>query len=204
MIIGEGLLEGRNWAMQMAGTNRPEGKGYVMAYGEWLRKYHVDDMDKSDRAKLLQIMEERAAVEEWRTTLTDYDRRNLNNPTIVWRKWTAATRVTKPKATRGSHSNALRDSELSADKRRLQTELLSARERLTEVEEELAAAKAPAAGTAPPATLIATLDHAVAVARRATSWPDDLPASDVKRVQNLLDTIEMALIDLRALADTNG
>jgi hypothetical protein len=33
----------------------------------------------------------------WRATLTDYDRRNLNNPTIAWRKWTAATRVQKPK-----------------------------------------------------------------------------------------------------------
>jgi hypothetical protein len=97
MTIGEGLLEGRRWAMQMAGTNRPEGKGYVMAYAEWLKRYKVDDMDKSDRAKLLQLMEERPAVEEWRATLTDYERRNLNNPTIAWRKWTAATRVKKSK-----------------------------------------------------------------------------------------------------------
>ena len=54
-------------------------------------------MDKSDRAKLLQLMEERPGVEEWRATLTDYERRNLNNPTIAWRKWTLATRVKKPK-----------------------------------------------------------------------------------------------------------
>jgi hypothetical protein len=86
MTIGEGLLEGRRWAMQQAGTNRPEGKGYVVAYAEWLKRYRVDDMDKSDRAKLLQLMEERPAVEEWRATLTDYERRNLNNPTIAWRK----------------------------------------------------------------------------------------------------------------------
>ena len=98
MTIGEGLLEGRRWAMNRAGTNRPEGKGFVMAYSEWLKRYKVDDMDKSDRAKLLQLMEERPGVEEWRATLTDYDRRNLNNPTIVWRKWTAATRVKKPKS----------------------------------------------------------------------------------------------------------
>ena len=69
MTIGEGLLEGRRWAMQMAGTNKPEGKGYVMAYAEWLKRFKVDDMDKSDRAKLLQLMEERPAVEEWRATL---------------------------------------------------------------------------------------------------------------------------------------
>ena len=81
MTIGEGLLEGRRWAMQMAGTNKPEGRGYVTAYAEWLKRYRVDDMDKSKRAKLLQLMEERPGVEEWRATLTDYERRNLNNPT---------------------------------------------------------------------------------------------------------------------------
>jgi hypothetical protein len=97
MTIGEGLLEGRRWAMHMAGTNKPEGKGYVTAYAEWLKRYKLDDMDKSDRAKLLQLMEERPGVEEWRATLTDYERRNLNNPTMVWRKWTNATKVKKPK-----------------------------------------------------------------------------------------------------------
>ena len=69
MTIGEGLLEGRRWAMQMAGTNKPEGKGYVTAYAEWLKRFKVDDMDKSDRAKLLQLMEERPGVEEWRASL---------------------------------------------------------------------------------------------------------------------------------------
>jgi hypothetical protein len=47
---------------------------------------------------------ERPAVEEWRATLTDYERRNLNNPIVVWRKWTAATRVRKPKSRMASVS----------------------------------------------------------------------------------------------------
>jgi hypothetical protein len=97
MTIGEGLLAGRQWAMRQAGTNKPEGKGFVMNFSEWLKRFKVDDMDKSDRAKLLQLMEERPAVEEWRAGLPDQDRMRLNNPTIVWRKWTAATRVKKPK-----------------------------------------------------------------------------------------------------------
>src|SRR5262245_60248065 len=69
MTIGEGLFEGRRWAMKVAATNKPEGKGYTLAFGEWLKRYKVDDMDSSDRAKLLQIMEERLAVEEWRADL---------------------------------------------------------------------------------------------------------------------------------------
>src|SRR5215468_4852115 len=107
MTIGEGLLEGRRWAMQIAGTNRPEGKGYVTAFGEWLKRYRVDDMDKSDRAKLLQLMEERLAVEEWRANLPNYEQRRLNNPIVVWRKWTAETRVKrKPKRSKNASASA--------------------------------------------------------------------------------------------------
>ena len=131
MTIGEGLLEGRRWAMQKAGINRPEGKGYVLAYAEWLNRYRVDDMDKSDRAKLLQLMEERPAVEEWRATLTDYERRNLNNPTIAWRKWTAATRVTKPRPRMASVSAS------EHGRARATVEQLQAR--VSELEEEVAA-----------------------------------------------------------------
>src|SRR5262245_62077671 len=98
MTIGEGLLAGRQWAMHKAGTKTPQGKGYVLAFGEWLTRYKVTDIHQSDRAKLLQIMEERPAVEEWRATLPEYNRRNLNNPTVAYRKWTAATRVKKPKS----------------------------------------------------------------------------------------------------------
>jgi hypothetical protein len=131
MTIGEGLLAGRQWAMHVAGTNKPEGKGYVTAYAEWLHRYKVDDMDKSDRAKLLQLMEDRPAVEEWRATLTDYDRRNLNNPIVVWRRWTAATRVKKPKP---------RSAGVSATEHgRAQSTIEQLQARIEELEEELGA-----------------------------------------------------------------
>jgi hypothetical protein len=132
MTIGEGLMEGRRWAMQVAGTNRPEGKGYVTAYGEWLKRFRLDDMDKSDRAKLLQLMEERPAVEEWRATLTDHDRRNLNNPIIVWRKWTAATRVKKPKPRTAGVS--------ATEHGRAKETIEQLQARIAELEEELTAA----------------------------------------------------------------
>src|SRR5262245_17318265 len=105
MTLGEGLLAGRRLAMHQAGCNTPEGKGYVIAFGEWLKRFKVDDMDKGDRAKLLQLAEARMEVEEWRAALTDHERRNLNNPTLVWRKWHAATRV-KAKAARSKAVSA--------------------------------------------------------------------------------------------------
>ena len=128
MIIGDGLMEGRNWAMQVAGVNEPAGRGYVTAYAEWLKKYRVDDMDKSVRAKLLNIMEERASVEEWRSTLPVSERRRLNNPDVVYRKWQAATKVKKPKPRTGEAGRA-------------QAEIEQRNERIEELEQELAAAK---------------------------------------------------------------
>jgi hypothetical protein len=133
MTVGEGLMEGRRWAMQMAGVNRPEGRGFVTAYSEWLKKYRLDAMDKSDRAKLLQLMEERPAVEEWRATLTDYERRNLNNPITVWRKWTAATRVKKPKPHTASVS--------STEHGRARAMIEELQERNAELEQELKTAR---------------------------------------------------------------
>ena len=89
MTIGEGLLAGRTWAMQKAGTNEPHGKGYALSFNEWLRDWKLNDLNRTDRAKLLQLMEELPEVEEWRASLTEHERRNLNNPTSIWRKWKA-------------------------------------------------------------------------------------------------------------------
>jgi hypothetical protein len=77
-------------------------------------------------------MEERPAVEEWRSTLTDYERRNLNNPVIVWRKWTAATKVKKLKPRTAGVS--------ASEAGRAQAMVQQQDERIHELEEELAAA----------------------------------------------------------------
>src|SRR5262245_16813301 len=170
MTIGEGLLEGRRWAMQMAGTNRPEGKGYVTAYAEWLKRFKVDDMDKSDRAKLLQLMEERPAVEEWRATLTDYERRNLNNPIIVWRKWTAATRVKKPKSRTAGVA--------ATEHGRAQHMIEQLQGRVTELEQELEGARADGSTRVPddPQDLLMALDAALCALSQLDRWSDKLDA----------------------------
>ena len=65
-------------------------------------------------------------------TLTDHERRSLNNPIIVWRKWTAATRVKKPKPRTASVS--------ASEHRRAQAMIGQLQARVAELEEELAAA----------------------------------------------------------------
>jgi len=147
MTVGEGLMEGRRWAMAQAGVNRPEGKGYNTALSEWLTRYGVSDMDASDRAKLLQLMEERLAIEEWRATLTDHERRTLNNPTLVWRKWNAMTKEKKRRPRTASFSAAeMGRARATVEQQQeriaeLEEELTDAKARITELEKELAAAQ---------------------------------------------------------------
>ena len=104
--VGEALQVGREWAMNQAGTNKPEGKGYTIAFGEWLAKYKLDDMDKGDRSRLFAVMDNLPMIEEWRQTLTLTERLKLNHPNAVLRKWKAYIEPEKPK----SDKPTLRDS----------------------------------------------------------------------------------------------
>jgi hypothetical protein len=91
--VGEAVLVGRQWAMRQASTNRPIGAAYNMAFGEWLKQNKLSDMDKGDRSRLFDVMENVPAIEEWRhRTLTLTDRLKLNHPNAVLRKWQAAKR----------------------------------------------------------------------------------------------------------------
>jgi hypothetical protein len=197
MIIGEGMVEGRNWAIRQAGSNGPEGKGYNLAFAEWLTRYKVDDMDKSDRAKLLQLMEERPAVEAWRADLPDEERLNLNNPTSVWRKWNATTRVKKPKSP---------DAALSAgESRRARGLIEQLQARVEELEQEL---KIKAEQPAPPAAVKAARnghqkDH-VSAAKRAMQAARELDDSlrdgvDDDHASDILDKGGRAIDMLREM-----
>ena len=64
--VGEALQVGRDWAMNQAGTNKPEGKGYNLAFGEWLVKYKLNDMDKGDRCRLFEVIDNLPNIEKWR------------------------------------------------------------------------------------------------------------------------------------------
>ena len=90
LVVGAALQIGRQWAMNQAGTNRPMGKGYNMAFAEWLHRYKLDDMDKGDRSRLFEIMDNLSPIEQWRQTLTMTQRLALNHPNSVMRKWKKA------------------------------------------------------------------------------------------------------------------
>ena len=78
--VGEAILVGREWAMNQSQTNKPEGKAYNMAFGEWLQRYKLDDMDKGDRSRLFHMMDALPQIENWRRTITLAERLKLNHP----------------------------------------------------------------------------------------------------------------------------
>jgi hypothetical protein len=97
LAIGDALDIGRTEAMAEARSNRPKGKGYNRAFSFWLFKHGFNDIDQGDRKRLFDILEHRGAIETWRATLMPIQRRRINHPSTVWRKWKA-----KPKAKRKS------------------------------------------------------------------------------------------------------
>jgi hypothetical protein len=138
IAVGEALTAGRDWAMNQALTNQPIGKAYNMAFGEWLQRYKLDDMDKGDRSRLFTVMDNLGMIEEWRRTLTQTQRLALNHPNAVLRKWQKAIEP-EPE---GEPKPTLRDSvaNLSEDNHAKDGEIAQLKARIVELEEELATA----------------------------------------------------------------
>jgi hypothetical protein len=70
---------GRAIAMRYAGTVEPVGGGYSNAFNDWLT-HNRFNLGPSHRAKLLAVMGILPAVEAWRATLTERERRRMNPP----------------------------------------------------------------------------------------------------------------------------
>jgi hypothetical protein len=131
--VGEAMQVGREWAMNQAGTNRPEGKGYNTAFGEWLAKYKLDDMDKGDRSRLFEVMDNLSQIEEWRQTLSITERLKRNHPNAVLRKWKA---FMGPEPKPGDDKPTLRDSvvNLSEDNAAKDLEIAGLKAHVAELE----------------------------------------------------------------------
>lgn len=85
LAIGEALMVGRQQAMAEANTNRPAGKGYNQQFHHWLQIHGFDDIDGSDRSKLMWLIDRRDEVEEWRAEMTPGQRAAWNHPSTVAR-----------------------------------------------------------------------------------------------------------------------
>jgi hypothetical protein len=75
--------------MRNANTNAPKGRRYNRAFGDVLKREQLgtDRLDSATRNQLLQIDENKSAIEEWRATLLPAQRLRLNHPSAIWRNW---------------------------------------------------------------------------------------------------------------------
>jgi hypothetical protein len=155
--VGEALQVGREWAMNQAGTNQPKGKGYNTAFGEWLTQYKLDDMDKGDRKRLFDVMDNLPQIEDWRQRLPLINRLKLNHPNAVLRKWQAFMKPEEQPDPNAPPKPTLRDSVAN-----LSEENAAKNQRIAELEARLQEAEAAReSGAAAPLTVEAALDFVV-------------------------------------------
>ncbi len=110
-------------------TEQPIGSRYNSELGSWLARHHFDNIDKGDRSRLIEVIDNLPAIEAWRATLTQIACLRLNHPSSILRKWKAATEIKEPQPT-------LRDivADLSEDNAKLKKEVEELRARLDEAE----------------------------------------------------------------------
>jgi len=129
MFIGEALQVGRTEVMRAVHTNQPTGGRYEKRMAEWLfaRSFHL--IDKCTRNHLLECLQNRADIAQWRACLTEAEQFSFNHPTTVLRKWRQATAVPDPNAPRKpSTVSKLKDSiiQLEEENHRMRREIACA------------------------------------------------------------------------------
>jgi hypothetical protein len=89
--IGKALQIGRDHSLKATGANRPMGQIYCKAFSAWIAKHGFDRMPKSTRSVAIELAENIEAIEAWRDTLPERQRKRLVHPLSVTRRWRAST-----------------------------------------------------------------------------------------------------------------
>jgi hypothetical protein len=96
IAVGHALVIGRTKAMQKAKTDKPLGSTYNHAMGQWLHANGLADIAAQERYRLLLIIENLGAIEAWRNSLDEAQRRRFNHPNSVWFSWRRAMKAREP------------------------------------------------------------------------------------------------------------
>jgi hypothetical protein len=107
-ILSPALVKVQDEAMDIASTDKPQGKRYAQAVSGLLKTYQLDEIDGTTRSHAIRIVQNLEAVTDWRAKQEEPQR--LNHPTTVWRsfalseEWRGiqAERGIKPKERRSS------------------------------------------------------------------------------------------------------
>jgi hypothetical protein len=89
--IGRALCIGKHHALRVAGVKQAWGQHYSREFGNWMKEHHFDRMPASVRSHAIELSENIAAIESWRSTLSEQRRRRLQGPqhnVLQWRRET--------------------------------------------------------------------------------------------------------------------
>jgi hypothetical protein len=131
LSVGHALIAGRNAVMRETGCNRPYGGKYNQAMGAWLRANGFTDINTQERYSAVRCAENEGAIEAWRETLNDVQRRRYQSANANLNYWKRTTRPAKPACKRGVHNGK------SARVVELETQVAQLKARIVELEEML-------------------------------------------------------------------
>ena len=97
-LIGGAIDYGRAEVLREINSNKPAGKRFQKAMGDWLIANGFKEIDKGVRSRLADCLKHKPEIEKWLATLTDSQRFELNHPNTVLRRWKASMVVTDPNA----------------------------------------------------------------------------------------------------------
>jgi hypothetical protein len=89
--IGAALAVGKAHGLRVTGANAAWGRNYSREFGTWMKRHGFDAMAKSVRSVAIELHENAKAIEAWRATLPERQRRRLVHPLSNVRRWRAAT-----------------------------------------------------------------------------------------------------------------
>jgi hypothetical protein len=89
--IGAALAVGKAHALRVTGANAAWGRNYSREFSDWIKRHGFDAMAKSVRSVAIELHENAKAIEAWRATLPEQQRRRLVHPLSNVRRWRAAT-----------------------------------------------------------------------------------------------------------------
>jgi hypothetical protein len=89
--IGAALAVGKQHSLKITGANAAWGRNYSREFSEWMKRHGFDAMAKSVRSVAIELHENAKAIEAWRATLPERQRRRLIHPLSNVRRWRAAT-----------------------------------------------------------------------------------------------------------------
>jgi hypothetical protein len=88
--IGAALAVGKHHALKVTGANAAWGRNYSRAFSEWMKQHGFDKMAKSVRSVAVELHENANAIEAWRATLPERQRKRLIHPLSNVRRWHAS------------------------------------------------------------------------------------------------------------------